>query len=108
MLSLFLSSLYLAISCCVVNILLMIPLKEGVETLPSRNMKVCNHCRRTKAISHFVNKRRTGLCVLCDKCRQAQEMYTRRKLSMNPLIPRKAAESEKRVQCHKGNDGVEE
>lgn len=73
-----------AASHCRVNNLLqihsitMIPYTYVTPEMSIRGMKVCNHCRKRKAISHFINKRKTGYCVLCDKCRQAQELYTQR------------------------------
>ena len=56
----------------------LIPYTYVTPDVSIRGMKVCNHCRKEKAISHFINKRKTGYCVLCDKCRQAQELYTQR------------------------------
>lgn len=73
-----------AASHCRVNNLLhihsitLIPYTYVTPEMSIRGMIVCNHCRKEKAISHFINKRKTGYCVLCDKCRQAQELYTQR------------------------------
>lgn len=61
-----------------IHALVMNPYAYGASDMNIRGMKVCNHCRKEKAISHFINKRKTGYCVLCDKCRQAQELYTQR------------------------------
>lgn len=81
-----------------IHAVVMIPYTYVTSDMNIRGMKVCNHCRKEKAISHFINKRGTGYCVLCDKCRQAQELYTQRTPNcFISLLGKRQKEMRKRV-----------